>query len=301
MKKMKLFLGVVFVAFSLFFVACTGTSKVQLTVSPLDVTAAPGETIEFTAILTPDVINGGSLGAFTITDSAGTELYSHTFSGVSSDSVKYSYTVAASATLGTEIFLTFTATDGVSNNNATATAVITVGTDTPILVDAKDKQAVFTTTTLSDNFLFALGSDAVTMVDGNSNDGDLAFVWNNDPDYQYSIVSPDSQWITELYSFNGITYDHASKKNTKIMMYAGGKAWADITADDINNLTVVSETTQNAGDDGNGVQNLSQGDIVVYETEDGRKGALLVKTNAKATKNMTVDLKYQATSSGSTK
>ena len=53
-------------------------------------------------------------------------------------------------------------------------------------------------------------------------------------------------------------------------------------------------TTSTVAGGGNGVQNHNEGDIVVFETADGRKGALLVTTNAKITKYMTADLMYQA-------
>jgi hypothetical protein len=142
--------------------------------------------------------------------------------------------------------------------------------------------------------MYVLGADGVTTANGSSTDGDLAFVWQNT--YGYSICSPDAEWIKTLFSYNGQNYTTSDKKNTKIMKYNG--SWDDLNQETINALQITSETVDGGG---NGVQNLGQDDIIVYETADGRKGALLVKTNAKVTKYMTADLKYQKTPASSGK
>lgn len=295
MKKMKLFLGLAFVAVATFLVSCNPTGALQITVTPESVSAAPGETVTFDVVLTPDAINSVNLGTFTISQNLDSTIYTQDMQGASnSKTVSFDYTVPSDATLGNDIVLSFMITDPNGNNPASKVATITVGTSTPQLVDAHGMQATYTSTTLADNFMFKLGTSHVTMVNGNATDGDLAFVWQNT--YGYSVVSPDCPWITELYGYNNITYSTADKKTTKIMKYTAG-TWADLTAGAIDSLTVTTSTVSSANGSGNGVQGLNQGDIVVYQTADGRKGALLVKTNAKTTKYMTADLKYQGTSS----
>lgn len=292
MKKMKLLFGAAFVAVAMFFTSCNPTGALHITVTPESVTASPGQTVAFDVVLTPDAINGVKLGTYSVLYGIDSVLYTQNMNSSSqSQTATFDYTVPTNAALGTDIILTFKLVDPAGGNPATVAAVISVGSSTPQLVDVKSKTATYISTTFSNQMMYILGSDDVTTGGATSTDGDLAFVQQDD--YGYSIVSPDCPWITELYSYNNLTYTTAGKHNTKIMKYTG--AWADLTAEAIDALTITSATVSSANGVGNGVQNLTQGDIVVYETTDGRKGALKVITNAKVTKNMTADLLYQGT------
>ncbi len=286
MKKISYLLGIIVVA--VFFSACNPVETVVTVTVKQDVTtAAPGDTVVFSVYLSPDHVNKGELGAFSISADS-TEIFTKAFSGTAVDSLTYDYIVPADATVGKDIVLTFKAVDGKSNKENTTTASVTVKAGLPEILSASAIQSNYISTSLTNSMMFVLGADACTTADGNSTDGDLAFVWQNT--YGYSVCSPNASWIHDLYTPNGINYTTADKKETKIQLYTGN--WADLTQEAINNLTVTTSTVAGGG---NGVQNLNEGDIVVFETADGRKGALLVKTNAKVTKNMTADFMYQKT------
>ncbi len=289
MKRVKFLLGMVAVLAVTFFSSCIDdTVKVAIKVNPTTVTAAPGDAVHFVATLTPDVLNKGELGSFSIETADGTQLFTKEFTGSNTDSASFDYTIPADATVGEDITLTFRATDGKSGTQSFTTATITVALGLPEILSASAIQSSYVSTTLSNTMTFVLGADACSTTGGTSTEGDLAFVYQNT--YGYSVCSPNAGWIHDLYSYNGINYTTADKKETKIQLYTGN--WADLTQEAINKLTV---TTSSLTGGGNGVQNLNEGDIVVFETADGRKGALLVKTNAKITKNMTADLMYQKT------
>ena len=290
---MKLFLGAfAFLAVGMLFTACNPDTTVTIVLNQDSVTADPGDIVTFAVTLTPDAANKGELGDFSVSDSANFSMDS-TFSGSNSASFNVKYTVPEDAA-NTTITLTFTAIDGKSGYSTTESARIIVGSGLPEIVETKDVKATYVSTTLENNMMYVLGADGVTTANGSSTDGDLAFVWQNT--YGYSICSPDAQWIHDLFAANGQNYTTSDKKNTKIMKYNGN--WDDLNQETINALQITSETVSGGG---NGVQNLNEGDIVVYETADGRKGALKVNTNTKVTKYMTADLKYQKTPASSGK
>ncbi|MBN2664451.1 MAG: hypothetical protein JXR68_12445 [Bacteroidales bacterium] len=288
MKNVKFFLGALAVLAVTFFTACTESTQVAVTINPTTTTAAPGDVVSYSVTLTPDAINNGELGDFFIETADGTQLYSQSFTGGNTDTLSYDYTVPANAVVGEDITLTFRAIDGKSGVEASTNATITVEIGLPDIVSATDIQTNYVSTSLANSMMFVLGETSCTTADGNSTDGDLAFVYQNT--YGYSVCSPNATWIADLYNYNGVTYNTSNKNETKIALYNGN--WADLDQTTINNLTVTTSTVAGGG---NGVQNLNEGDIVIFETADGRKGALLVKTNAKISMYMTADLMYQAT------
>ncbi|MBN2892677.1 MAG: hypothetical protein JXL97_12485 [Bacteroidales bacterium] len=287
MKKFRFFLGALAVlGFVSLFTACNPETSVTLNITPEeDVVAAPGDVVTFSFILTP--ATDGELGDFSITDADGNELFAATYSGNSSEEDSIQYTVPTDAVVGTDIVLTFTALDGKSGNQTTRTRGINVQSGIPEIVTATNITSDYSSTTLANNMMFDLTPTGVELEGGDYADGELAFVWQTT--YGYSVCSPDAGWIADLYSYNGITYSTSDKQTTKIMKYTG--AWADLTQEAINALSITSETVTGGG---NGVQYLTAGDIIVYETEDGRKGALLVNTNSKIEKHMNADLMFQA-------
>ena len=290
MKKIKFLFGMLAViGLASLFSACDGTSSATVVNIKLsdNVTAAPGEVVSIGYELSADVVGGGELGEFSVTDPDMNEVYSNALSGTSTVTDTLEYTVPSDAVVGTDIALTFTALDGKSGESNTKTFLITVEAGYPEIVTATTTSN-YVSTTLSNDMIFDLGETSVEMQGGDFSDGELAFVWQNT--YGYSVVSPNATWIATLYGYNGITYSISDKQETKIMSYTG--QWADLTQEAIDALTITSETVAGGG---NGVQNLTEGDIVVFETADGRKGALKVNTNAKVSKNMTADLAYQAT------
>jgi len=255
----------------------------EIILSPNSFTVKPGENININVTLVPDKANNGKLGNFYITDISGASIYSNYFSGSESVNFDIQYTVPADAG-GSVLQLIFHAEEGNTGKYSTDTAIINV--EYSIIIEDYNVKATYVSTSLENQMMYILNNDGVTTDGGTSTSGDLAFVWQSA--YGYSICSPDAEWITMLFEANGLNYTTNDKKNTKIMKYNGN--WDDLNDASINELSITSETLEGGG---NGVQNLNEGDIVIFETSDGRKGALKVKTNAKITKNMIADFKYQ--------
>ncbi len=294
MKKMKLFLGAfAFLAVGLLFTACNPETRVTIKITG-DSTAYQGDTVKFSVQLTPDI--KGELGDVSVTDN-GSFKKDTSLNGTSTVTLNYEYVVPANADTSKFISIVVTAIDGKSGESNTETFNIKVSVKPPSypeIVSTKDVKATYISTTLTNEMMYVLGTDGVTTANGSSTDGDLAFVWQNT--YGYSVCSPDAQWIADLFIANGVTYTTSDKKNTKIQKYSGN--WADLNEETINALQITSETVQGGG---NGVQGLSEGDILIYETADGRKGAIKITSNAKITKYMTADFVYQKTPASSGK
>ncbi|MBN2892678.1 MAG: hypothetical protein JXL97_12490 [Bacteroidales bacterium] len=278
---------IVLISFVSVFFSCRNTSsEVLLTISPEFTYATQGETVSFVYVIIPDLLSDGELGEFYVRDSIGSEYFHEIYSGLNSVTDSFLYTVPDSAALGDTIKFVFTAVDGNSDYVTTSYAVIIVDEGYPEIVEASNITSEFISTSLTTKMMFDLTSSGVTMEDGQFIDGELAFIWYDT--IGYSICSPNADLIALLFNENGITYSTEDKQVTKIMKYIGD--WKDLTQTSINNLSIISDTLYN-GDIG--VLDLIEGDIIVFETTDGRKGALLVNTNSKAEKLMNSDLKFQ--------
>lgn len=136
----------------------------------------------------------------------------------------------------------------------------------------------YTSTNLTATNMFNFDDGTTLAANGAAADMDLAFCWQNT--YGYSIVAPTSAWLKTLWSYNNQDYNTADKNATKLAM--SDKTWADITVDDIAAISVSA-----SGD----LQNLNNGDVIAFETVEGKKGFLLVNI-AKVTMTMTVSAKY---------
>jgi len=289
MKNVKFLFGAIALFAVTFLASCTSDSSVSVSLTQSADTVAPGEAVTFAVSVNPDAIDGGYLGDVSIVlASDNTGLFDTTLSGTSSQQFDYIYTVPADAAVGTDITLNFTATDAKTGITKTTAATIYVASGLPEIVTASDIISNYVSNSKDNDMMFILEETGVSTGGGDVTNGDLAFVYQNT--YGYSVVSPNSAWIASLYSYNNITYTTADKRETKIALYSG--AWADLTQETINDLDITTSTVAGGG---NGLQNLNEGDIVVFETADGRKGALLVKTNAKISMYMTADFAYQAT------
>lgn len=290
MKKIKYLLGTLIILSFIFSLSsCEPNSSVQITIDNPSIIASPGDTIYIVYSLTPDALEKGELGDLTILNTVdSTELRTQNYTGTISITDSLEFIVSPDAIEGSIITLTFSVIDTKSGLETKEYCQITVELGYPTIFTANDIQANYISTSLDNNMIFNLEETEVTMEDGNFSDGELAFVWQNE--YGYSIVSPNSSWITTLYGSQTpvIIYTTDDKQETQIMVYSG--SWADLTQKDIDGLEITPESITGGGI---GVQKLAEGDIIVFETEDGRKGALLVKTNAKASKYLIADLKYQ--------
>ncbi len=291
--KINISLKLVFLLLAFFYVlfpSCKPKTEVSIEIEPASFTAPPGDTVNYKIVLIPDALNGGELGEFYIYDSDSIELFYKEFSGDVSDSAKFNYVVPSNAIINETIMLTFCAYDGNSNIQTCKNASISVGIDIPQIKTFNDVQAFFSSTDTANSMMFILNEDEILLMGANSTNSDLAFVW--DEIYGYSIVSPNAQWIADVYAEEGINYSVDDKQESKIQKH--DSVWAYFDQQTINDMEILTQTLQ--GGDGNGVQNLTEGDILVFQTNDGRKGVMKVNVVTKVEKYLSVDLKYQKTS-----
>lgn len=141
----------------------------------------------------------------------------------------------------------------------------------------------YTSTSLSATNMFNMETGTALAANGTAADMDLAFCWQNTA--LFSIVPPNSEWLAELYSYNGINYSTSDKNATKLAV--SSVDYSAVTVADIDGISV-SATAD--------LQELTNGDVIEFETVDGEKGFMKVNI-AKVTKNITVDVKYKATAS----
>ncbi len=296
LKKTYWLLLVILLNFSCIKEPCNMHAKVKITAPQTEFSVESGDTLFIKYTLTPDSNHCGELGMLVLLPEQGVFPYEQhsdsifsqkQYSGTNpvTDSVMY----IVKDTIGTKNYLNLLAIEGktfnstklrISINVVDAPEVDTIGLQTITGITAR-----YISTSLDNEMMFYLTDSNVLVLSAKDSIGDLAFVYQHT--YGYSICAPNADWIHDLYSYNGINYTTSNKKETKIQLYTGN--WADLTLETIDSLTVITSTIAGGG---NGVQNLNEGDIVIFETEDGRKGALLVKTNVKITRRMTADFKY---------
>jgi len=293
MKNLKRVLGIMFFAILAILTGCitfdNGAGPSITWTQDIDTVKVGNETVvTFEFKIEPDLLAGNSIETFYIeydtlilveenyTDSAKTQYYT------------FKYTVPSDTEVG-EISFTVSAID---NNGSTSVEMATIvvaedGGGGPVVVELLTKSGTlgYNSTNL-DNKMMLVCDDNGTITNAYSTAADLAFVWQNG--YGYSICSPDANWIKSLFNYNSVTYDNNSKHNTKIMKFTGD--YANLTETYVDGLTIISNTVNEGG---NGVQYLSNGDMIAFETQSGQKGVLKIISNAKTTKNMTFEIKYQ--------
>ncbi len=282
----KLTLLILLLVASLLF-SCKRKTIVDLTIEPSDTSATILDTINIKYTLTPDIANKGKIGDFSITVQSSNEILfetNYSSSETITDSIKY--IVPQTSSVGEQIVLVFKAIDEKSAEETIRTAIITVQNPGGVIVQYSDIQAFFNATNIESNFIFELTYEGAYSRNGNFANGQLAFIWTDAGGY--SIVSPDAACIQTEFLDNGINYSTDDKQNTKIQSYSG--TWEDLDATSINDLNITSQTVTSGG---NGVENLQEGDIVIFETEEGKKGTLKVRTLVKDTKYFAADFKYQ--------
>ncbi len=203
--------------------------------------------------------------------------------------VYYDYEVPANLAEGSSVTITFSASnkDGEASEDFTFT-VATGGGDEPEaeVVEYTGKTLTWNSTSKTSTTALVVDGGSVEAIGTNS---DVVFAWQNT--YGYSLVSPDAEWITDLYDANSITYATDDKNHTKLEKVTS--AWDDI---DVAFLEALSITEADLSGGGVGVEDLAAGDIVVFETADGKFGAIKVTTagakkNTMIEKSITVDVK----------
>lgn len=289
------------VATAVFFSSCGKTTIVTLTVNPDSVTAGPGQVVAFSVVLTPDVLNAGTVGSLDVTDGNGTSIYKNQYSNaVNSVTDSCDYTIPNDATIGSTISINFTATDGVSGKTNTVSATIKVGTTVPTLVTYTGKTVSYDSGNGSTDFGWQLTGTGVNITTVNSADADLCFFFNDTRRQQ--IWSPDAKGITDQAAYSTWTYSTTGKKSTLVQKYTGSKTFEQLTADDINGLTVIGTVPYT--NSGYGVELVAANDIYIFQLSDGRKGAFKVSaSNPPYTKSpaiassITLDFSYQQSAS----
>lgn len=101
------------------------TSSIDIQIDPQLVNAVPGDDIEYSITLTPDVQNGGELNNFQILKD-GIELTSEVLSGINSQQINFTYSVPTTYSNGDLITLEFVADDAISGNICKTYAFIQV-------------------------------------------------------------------------------------------------------------------------------------------------------------------------------
>lgn len=103
-----------------------------------------------------------------------------------------------------------------------------------------------------------------------------------------SLVSPDAVWLTQLYAANN---SQVYSSNTATKLERVTTDFATIDAAYLEALTV-NNTALEGVDQGFGITTLVNGDVIVFETSAGKKGALKVSI-AKTTETITIDVRIQ--------
>lgn len=269
-----------------FLFSCKPKTTVEIIIQPEELNVEPGDTAMFKIILTPDALNGGKLSDLEILDIDSTIIEATTLSGNVSDSFKFYYAVPPETEIGTSktfIVCAYSNTKQRSFNNAILNVMLTA-------LEIKtytDVQSVFSATSLEDTMLIELDSSGIILSDASSNNADLAFVW--DPTYGYSIVSPNSEWIADIFDQAGLVYNFSDKKATKLQL--ADSSWAYYNQYTIDKIVVENNVLQ--GGLGFGVQNLKENDVLCFETLDGRKGVMKINFLTKDQTFLISDIKYQ--------
>lgn len=284
MKKLNLLLlAIIAIAFT--FTACnpepTDHFGPSVTIDQADQTVDAGSSIAFTGVVT-------STGEITeVRFFVGGTQFGETVTTFS-DNTSYTFRVDVDS-IDADFEFKVQATDELDQMSYKSVN-ITVNT-TPTMSEYTGKNMSYTSTTLADNCMFNAVTGTVLMANGTAADMDFAFCWQTT--YGYSIVSPDATWIQDLWGVNSVTYVTSDKSNTKFATYTA-KAYADITAGDLNSIAISSSATVTGG--GNGYQYLSSGDLIAFITADGYKGVIEFTNPAKITKTCTVNAKVVAPS-----
>lgn len=271
---------------SIIFNSCRPITEVEIILVPETEQVEPGDTAHFSIVVIPDALNGGKLGEVEIMNIDSSILQNFTLTGRATDSVIFEYFVDDSAQLNSSVSFIICAYDN-PQAKTYKNAVIEIRLLTPEILKAENVQTFFSGATLEDTLFVELSTSGVILSDANSSSADLAFVW--DATYGYSIVSPNSQWISDLYLENGIEYLVDDKKQTDIQL--SDSTWTYFGQNSIDEIVVESDYLQ--GGTGIGVQNLKEDDILVFQLRDGRKGAMKINIMTKDNKYLISDFKYQ--------
>ena len=118
---------------------------------------------------------------------------------------------------------------------------------------------------------------------------DLAYALNTDG--SNILCSPNAPLLAEILTNRGISYSIENQRNTKI-----NRSLVDYGAMDdryIYYMTVTERYLYNTPSDGIGVEALTIGNTLIFEAQDGRKGAIKILNIHPADSAITIAIKYQ--------
>ncbi len=306
MKKVKLVLAAVIAVAGLLFTACNPTpqGKVTLVINPADtiVTVEPGQTLTWHVTISPDAVAKSTVGQLSVTElrnGTSTVLETNVYNSETAVEDDISYTVPKDVQNGEQIQIVFTATDGLSNNQTTYT--VTLAVNAIIYAEVDNVTFTYNSTNLTNEMMAVLTKDGVSMADGNSTSGQIAFVYNGSDNIRNTVASPNADEIKQLYSANGITYTTDDKQVTFFNRVTDA-TWDNVDANYINNLSLDENSSDNVGNTaslGYGVSIIKVGDLVAFNNpKTGVKGVMKItnvqyaKDGIKITATMTADIKY---------
>ncbi len=316
MKKIKLILAAVVAVAGLLFTACNPTPQgsVSLVVNPSDtvMSVEPGDTITWHITISPDAVEKSTVGQLTVTEirnGNSNVLTTNVYNSETTVEDDYVYVVPNNVEDGEQIQIVFTATDGLSNNQTTFTVNLVV--NATVYVEATNVTFTYKSTTLDNQMMAVLSRSGISMADGHSTSGQIAFIYNGANNVRNTIASPNADEIRQVYAANGKTYTTTDKQIT-FFKKLSGITWADVDANYINSdLTVDENNTDyisNSQNLGYGVALVQNGDLIGFNNpKTGVKGVLKVtnistaKNGVKITATLTADIKYLAYPSTSTK
>jgi len=278
--------------------------SIQLDPSDSVVNLGPGQTYQVKVTLSPDAVNKGKVGEFKITVNSN-DVVDTTYDSKSSVSYDFSYTVPEDAQIGSNITISFSATDARSGNTTIENVTINVISLSPEITKQTGITASFTSTNYENSeFIAQFNADGVNLVgepqNGTGNNGDMTFVYQGST-YGNCILSPNNSYPDAYGEYNGQDYYYGSKNQT-LFKKVTGLDFDNLTAEAIDSLDVTENEAGTIGSYGYGYKLVNEGDMFVFKTQDGRKGVLRVvelsnpnpgKNDTKLTATMKFDVIYQ--------
>ncbi len=121
-------------------------------------------------------------------------------------------------------------------------------------------------------------------VAASSGDADICAGWQNQ--YGYFLCSPNASLLKDCYDANGKNYSNPNRTKIKSLGSADIEDYSDVNS--LENLYVSSENIDGKSSLGNGVNQLSVGQVIAFETGDGCKGVAQVSNHSKVSKTITI-------------
>ncbi len=275
-----------FLLLSVVFFSCQNDAIVEIVVSPLDTIVKRSDTVVYKFTLTPDIEKKGKIGTLFVEDSQGETVFSKNYSTTEVVTGECVYIVPEGLDDLLNLAVEFSVIDENSGLESKISSMINLQNDNLSIYSFEKVQASFDAEKLGSKFIFNIEDNTINTEDGTSENGDLAFVF--DDEYGYSILSPDADFIKNIFLENGVLYTTENKKSTKIDRFTGN--WEEIDETTISTLQINSTSHQGGG---NGIEDVKENEILAFETADGIKGVLKIGALVKDENFISIDIKFQ--------